>query len=234
MFLSKQFKIEQGRTTMKVNTDGVLLACWASHLSQKFTRILDIGTGTGVIALICAQHYTAAHVDAIDVEEEAIYTADYNFKNSLWVDRMSSYLKSLQDFNPSYTYDFVISNPPFFENKYKSENENKNTARHTDSLSFDDIIDFQVKYLNAEGKLAIILPVYESELFIAKAFKKGLYLELKTEVSSSKIKEPHRFLMLFSKQRAKEIKTNRIDIYKGLNEYSEDYKNITKDFYLAF
>lgn len=234
MFLSKQFKIVQGRTTMKVNTDGVLLACWCSQFSNSYNNILDIGSGTGVISLICAQQFLSAQIEAIDVEKEAVLTSNLNFKASNWSERMVCHETALQDFVPNYLYDLIISNPPFFEKAYKSDNTQKNIARHTDSLSFDDIIDFQTEFLAKDGKLALILPVFEADIFIEKATAKGIYLEVKTEVSSSKDKEPHRYMMLFSKSKTDSPKVSRLDIYKGFKEYSEAYKLITKDFYLAF
>jgi len=230
-FRFKQFSVEQGSVTMKVNTDGVLLGCWC-NLSFFKGKALDIGTGTGVIALILAQRSTQLQIDALDIDEEAFRVSSQNFLNSPWYNRLHVFYSPLQDFEPSEKYEVIITNPPYFENRYKSDKNEKNIARHTDSLPFEFLINFVHQNLSTEGLFHLILPADEGNFFIQLAELKGLFLVRKTNVASYQSKPIIRYLLSFSLQE-KELEENEFFIYNGPNlGYTNEYIELTKDFYL--
>jgi len=134
-FQFKQFGIQQDKAAMKVGTDGVLLGAWVS-LASKPLSILDIGAGTGLIALMMAQRSDAELIDAIEINDEAYEQAVENFENSDWGDRLFCYHASLQEFSDEIddTYDLIISNPPFYTSTYKELSKERALARHAESL----------------------------------------------------------------------------------------------------
>jgi tRNA1Val (adenine37-N6)-methyltransferase len=235
MFRFKRFTVSQNETTAKVGTDGVLLGAWADVSSAQ--KILDIGTGTGVIALILAQR-SSAQIDAMDMDASSCALAEENVKNSIFAGRIKVIQKSLKQFakEQESRYDLIISNPPFFFNSLKSPSEMKNRIRHSDfsEMSSGSLIESAKKLLNPEGKFCLILPPAEAELFISNARVKGLFCSKLTRVFSKPGKPCKRYLMqfefqpLYTKEEILHIETEEP------NQFSEKYKNLTKDFYLRF
>ncbi|MDP2113785.1 MAG: methyltransferase, partial [Bacteroidota bacterium] len=158
-FQFKQFRIIQDKSAMKVGVDGVLLGVWANVSGAK--RILDIGTGTGLIALMMAQRNADARIDAVEIEPDAFQEAVYNIQQSPWNERIQIELCSFQEFagKAGLKYDLIVSNPPYFTNGHKAPLENRATARHSDSLSLGDLISGAIGLLNETGKIALVLPV---------------------------------------------------------------------------
>ena len=231
MFKFKQFTINQNKTAMKVGTDGVLLGAWADLQNAK--KILDIGSGTGLLSLMAAQR-SSASITAIEIEENAYRQTVENFKNSVWNDRLNAINTSFQYFHTKTKnhYDHIICNPPFFENSQKNPDLNKTTARHNDKLPFDELL-IGVKYiLTKNGKFSVILP-YETGLnFIEKAEKLSLFCIRFTEVKPNFAKPPKRILLEFSKIQSI-IQKNTITIEKEKrHDYTKEYIELTKDFYL--
>ncbi|QGY43855.1 DUF2400 family protein [Maribellus comscasis] len=232
-FWFKQFLVIQEKAAMKVGTDGVLLGAWIDVQNEQ--KILDIGTGTGVIALMLAQR-TLAQITGIEIEKNAAEEAGQNCKNSPWPQRIQIKHTSFQDFakTADFNFDLIISNPPFFTNDKKSKDNKLAIAKHNDLLSFDELLSGSDKRLKDTGKLAVILPVSQAKKLIEKANQKGLHLIRLTEVKPTPDKEANRFLMEFSKSYA-EIKKDGLTIFeKGGKNFSTTYKNLTKDFYLNF
>ncbi|MDP3914198.1 MAG: methyltransferase, partial [Bacteroidota bacterium] len=158
-FQFKQFRIVQERSAMKVGVDGVLLGSWADISGAK--RILDIGTGTGLIALMMAQRNPDAQIDALEIEPEAFQEAVFNIQQSPWNERIQIELCSFQEFSgkADLKYDLIVSNPPYFTNGHKAPLENRSTARHSDSLPLGDLISGAIGLLNKTGKIALVLPI---------------------------------------------------------------------------
>lgn len=175
-FQFKEFSIKQDKTAMKIGTDGVLLGAWTSIKNNPYS-ILDIGTGTGLIALQLAQRSDAETIDAVEIEENAYEQAFGNFENSSWSDRLFCYHASLTEFidEVDEKYDLIISNPPFYNDKYETDKEARNVARFTTSLSFDELLYSVSKLLNTEGVFSVIIPFKEEEKFIALAEKKTYF-----------------------------------------------------------
>ena len=164
VFKFKQFSIRQDNTAMKIGTDGTLLGAWVNV--ENANNILDVGTGTGVIALMTAQRNLEAKVTAIEINQDAIVDATYNIDNSPWTERVKLENSSLQEFITIEKYDVIVSNPPFFENSLRSNSKNRNNARHTDSLHYTDILKFSQDHLKEKGIIALILPIENAELCI--------------------------------------------------------------------
>ncbi len=218
---------------MKVGTDGVMLGAWANCENAK--DILDIGTGTGLIALMMAQRSNGM-VDALEIDEIAGEQAKENAYKSPWSERVNIIHQSFQDFFESTNekYDLIVSNPPYFQNSLFAPDEQRTNARHNSNLEFDDIINGTVKLLNENGILSLILPYIEGTMFILNAVEKGLYCIRQTNVLPKPGSEPKRLLLEFMKIKKPLVEQEIIIELNKRHEYSEAYKNLTKDFYLAF
>lgn len=235
-FHFKQFEIHQDKTAMKVGTDGVLLGAWANVESSKMA--LDIGTGTGLIALMVAQRNAIVQINAVEIDEISYLQAKQNFKISSWNDRLQIFNASIQDFStninhPNRQYDLIISNPPYFINSTKSATKSKNNVRHTDNLSFEDLIEAVNILLKKEGKFCVVLPYTEGLLFERLAGAKSLFCTKKTTVRGRDFKPAERLLMQFERIEKAVIETNLvIQNSPKRHDYTPDYIELTKDFYL--
>ena len=232
-FQFKQFKIVQEKSAMKVGTDGVLLGAWAN--AEKAKTILDIGAGTGLISLMLAQRSMASIV-GVEIESEAADEACENVSNSPWKNRVGIQNTSFQEFQKTTTafFDLIVSNPPFFAQSFKSTKLQRNMARHNDTLPFDVLISGVEKLLSENGIFSVILPFDVSEVFEKMAKLNQLHLIRKTSVKSNALSKPHRCLLEFSK-RKHSLKTDVLEIYTSTDsDYTKEYKELTREFYLNF
>lgn len=232
-FHFKQFSIFQQQSAMKVGTDGVLLGAWADVAGA--ASILDAGAGTGLIALMLAQRSPATIV-AVEIDDEAYREACYNVSQSPWAGRIEVRHAAFQDFaaQATHQFDLVVSNPPFFENDLPAPNRQRSTARHNHLLPFDDLLAGTAKLLSPNGKLAVILPSQQSANFIQKAREQKLYLVRSTLVKANPAKTPHRCLLEFSSTPAPFREELLVIENARHHDYTEAYKQLTRDFYLAF
>lgn len=228
----KEFSVQQDRCAMKIGTDGVLLGAWAS-LAHHPDSILDIGTGTGVIALLLAQRSTATVVDALEIDDAAYEQATENFEASPWNDRLFCYHASFQEFveEMDETYELIVSNPPFYTAAHKSEDEQRNVARFEDALPFEYLIYGAAQLLAKTGHLAVIVPFAEEELLLALAENVALYPKKITRVKGTPTAAIKRSLLLFSFEKSPPIE-DELCIEIGRHEYTPEYRALTKDFYL--
>lgn len=231
-FKFKQFTVQQDRCAMKIGTDGVLLGAWASVKENPYA-ILDIGAGTGIIALQLAQRTSAEIIDAIEIEENAYEQCVENFENSPWADRLFCYHAALDEFTEEIEdkYDLIISNPPFYTDEYKSENQNRDMARFTETLPFDELIEGVSLLLSDEGIFATILPKKEESNFIKLASQVNLFPRRICSVRGNESSEEKRSLLEFSFEK-KEPQISQLTIEIDRHVYTEDYKNLVQDFYL--
>lgn len=230
LFHFKQFSIRHDRSSMKVGTDGVLLGTWAD--AGKATHILDIGTGTGVIALLLAQRTEPnVTIEAIEIDQHAFEDASENFSASPWKNRLKLHHGPVQNFTLSYQFDLIISNPPYFQDSFKPPNAQRVVARHTENLSFLELLDTTTKLLSENGKLNIILPYTEGLQFIALAEENNLHCSRKWSFRTRKEKPIERWLLEFSKTET-ETEEGEILLYTSGDEWSPEYKTLTRDFYL--
>jgi len=234
MFHFKKFSVDDSRAAMKIGTDAVLLGAWAPCATE--TRILDIGTGSGILALMMAQRNPGVPVDAVEIDDEAAASAARNARLSPWNGNINVINSSLQLFAPGkqHAYSLIICNPPFFTNALKAPDRARNTARHNDSLPVNELLFITSQLLNENGRAAFILPAADAGNWLEVAAGCNLHLSHRTLVHSYPDREPHRALLSFSRTRQASIAENEICIYSGRNTYSTEYKELTRDFYLKF
>ena len=238
-FHCKQFAVWQNEQVFKVGTDGVLLGAWVDVVFS--SKILEVGTGTGLIALMIAQrscaHNNQTQITAIDIDEISARIAKYNVKESKFADQVNVIHKSLQNLEQSCDekFDLIVSNPPYFIDSTKSSYAVKNDKRHTSELSQIDLAKSAANLLQNEGKLAVILPVVEGNLFVNICRDAGLYLRRRTVVYPKKSKAAARLLLSFCKSsETLEIIDKNLFIHNEQKErtYTTEYVELTKDFYL--
>jgi tRNA1Val (adenine37-N6)-methyltransferase len=231
-FQFKEFKVEQDRCAMKVGTDGVLLGAWVEVLDE-VNSILDIGTGTGVIALQLAQRSEAEVIDAIEIEANAFEQAVDNFENSEWADRLYCYHASLQDFagEMDEKYDLIVSNPPYYNDTFKDLDKKRALARHTEGLSFEALLSGIAKLLSDDGTAAFIIPHKEENNFLELGKKMKLYPSKISRYSGHLNSELKRSLVQLKNQETTLIEETFF-LEHSRHKYSDHYKNLVKDFYL--
>lgn len=231
-FQFKEFTIHQDKTAMKVGTDGVLLGAWASVDSNPFS-ILDIGAGTGLIALQLAQRSIAEVIDAIEIDDDAYEQAVDNFENSPWSDRLFCYHAGLDEFVDEIEdqYDLIVSNPPFYTENYKTESAQRDTARFTDALPFEELLEGVSKLLEKTGTFHTIIPYKEQEHFINLAEANGLFPNKICNVKGNPEADFKRSLLTFSFEQTTTT-TEELVIEIARHQYTEAYISLTKDFYL--
>lgn len=229
-FQFKQFKINQAKSEMKLGVDSVLLGSWTKI--EKPNRILDIGTGTGVLALMMAQKTTDSIIDAIDIDALSVEQANENFQISKWNERLSAIHTSLQNFKPSYKYDFIISNPPYFRNSQKNLSQRKTQVRHTDSLDYAELIKFVNHYLSENGTFSFVFPYSEFHYVKSILDSYGLCVNNELQVQGKENGEIIRLCLLVSRvcEEKTVVKIHVRDEKSGV--YSKEYKKITDKFYI--
>tara|TARA_R110002073_G_scaffold313380_2_gene485271 strand:+ start:40742 stop:41410 length:669 start_codon:yes stop_codon:yes gene_type:complete len=220
---------------MKVGTDGVLLGAWCS-VDDYPDSILDIGSGTGLIGLMLAQRCDAMTIDAVEVDEQAYEQTVENFEQSDWGDRLFCYHSSFQDFaeemkEEEEQYDLIISNPPFYTDEFETDDAARNKARFTSSLSFKELIEGATNLLSSAGRLAIVIPFKEEQTVISLASESKLVLNRVCRVKGTATSEVKRSLLEFS-FKEKELIEEELIIEISRHNYTEDYKELTRDFYL--
>jgi len=231
-FQFKEFTIQQDKTAMKVGTDGVLLGAWA-EINSKVFSVLDIGAGTGLIALMIAQKSNVEVIDAIELNNDAYEQTVENFENSDWGDRLFCYHASLQEFTDEIEdkYDLIVSNPPFYTSTYKDLSEERAMARHTESLTYAELLDGTSKLLSEIGSCAFIIPFLEEENFIELAKQQKLFPNRITRVKGTENSLIKRSLLQFSfTQKSTEISELAIEIER--HQYTSAYIKLVEDFYL--
>lgn len=225
----KQFTVYHDQATMKVGTDAVLLGAWAELNQAK--RILDIGTGSGVIALMMAQRSsTETTIEAIEITTGDFKQAIENVARSPWPSKIQVHQTSLQQFQ-SDAYDIIVSNPPYFNNSYKPPISERTNARHTETLSHLELLDHSKRLLKPNGCLNVILPITEGNQLKTLAEDKGWYNTRKCVFRSRASKPGERLLLEFELNK-KELHIEELCLYEKELSWSSSYKTLTKDFYL--
>lgn len=234
-FNFKQFSVHQDMCSMKVGTDGVLLGAWTN--TENANRILDIGTGTGLIALMLAQR-TDATIVAVDAEENACNQATINFNASPWKERLSIIHSKIQDYQTDEKFDLIVSNPPYFTGYYSSDDLSRDVARSADVLlPYEDLITAAKRLLKDTGRISLILPADQQGKLVNIALEKGFVVSRCTKVMTKTGKEHKRVLLeLINSDGEVELFQDELIIQTDNSgrAYTQEYIKLTKDFYLAF
>ena len=222
---------------MKIGTDGVLLGAWA-EIAQA-PNILDIGTGTGVLALMAAQRNPNAQITAIDIEEQAYQQASENILMSPWKDRIAVHHQSIQDYSKQYKaapFHSIISNPPFFDIKASTfiGNEARRLARQTTELTFTNLLEAAYSLLGETGNFSLVLPMQEGNTLVALAQTMGFHLKRLTTVIPRVAKKPNRLLIELVKYNCTTQHSTLTIRNSGqqYHDYTEEYLYLHKEFYL--
>lgn len=228
----KQFTVYQDKSAFKVGTDGVLLGACADVSGAE--KILDIGTGTGLIALMLAQR-CGGEIIGIEPDRDSFEQACQNVESSKWNGRIKIENTDLQSFNPENTrFDLVVTNPPYFINSLKNPDPRKASARHNQSLTSEEILQGVARLLTDNGRMQMILPYVEGNIFISEAQEYGLYCSNILKIRPLPTGEIKRLILTFTRER-KKVTEKFLTIEHGRrHEFTEEYINLTKDFYLKF
>ncbi|WP_040280399.1 tRNA1(Val) (adenine(37)-N6)-methyltransferase [Psychroserpens damuponensis] len=231
-FRFKQFSVHQDQCAMKIGTDGVLLGAWAPIDHRPFS-ILDIGAGTGILSLMLAQRCDAQVIEALEIDDKAYEQCVENFEQSPWNDRLFCYHASLEEFALEIEdkYDLIICNPPFYSEDYKTDNSQRDLARFQDAMPFNHLLDSVATLLSKAGLFSVVIPFSEAENFIALASQVGLFPKKKTHIKGALTSKVKRSLITFS-FREQDVDISELIIETSRHNYTEDYINLTKDFYL--
>ena len=226
-FQFKQFAVHQEACGMKVGTDGVLLGAWA----QGGQRMLDIGTGTGLVALMLAQRYKQSRVVGIEIDEASFQQAQRNVMDSPFASRVTVVHEALQQFSSEETFDSIVSNPPFFVDALRASGTSRCVARHTDTLSYADLFAGVVRLLSAAGCFSAIIPADCAVAFVAEGYHHGLVPTRRCGIKTSEYKPVKRYLLQFGRKAAHPLTEETVVMMTG-GQRSPWYATLTNDFYV--
>lgn len=228
----KQFTICHDRCAMKVGTDGVLLGAW-TDVGTGVRRILDVGTGSGLIAIMLAQK-CEADIWGVDVDADAVLQAAGNGERTPWSSRLHFLQSDVLEYSPQNGFDLIVCNPPYFENSLRSSDRKRNTARHSENLPFDLLIGKVHDLLEPDGLFNVVLPAQAAEDFAQEAWERGLNLYKKCVVYTKPSAPAKRTLLSLKKGQADYPETIPIYIYGSDGAYTEEYRKLTENYYLGF
>jgi tRNA1Val (adenine37-N6)-methyltransferase len=233
IFQFKHFSVNQDQTAMKIGTDGVLLGAW-TPIDNNPKSVLDIGTGTGIIALMLAQRCDAEQIDALEIDENAYEQAVENFEGSPWGDRLFCFHAGLDEFidDPEDEYDLIVSNPPFFSEDYRSANEQRDLARFQEAMPFEELVEAADLLLSENGIFSVIIPFNEEDRFIELCAEVELFPIKVTRVKGTQNTKIVRSLLAFKRYELSVLTADELVIEIRRHEYTPEYISLTKDFYL--
>ena len=230
MFAFKRFVVRQSGAAMKVGTDGVLVGAWAS-VSDGCRRILDIGTGTGLIALMAAQRSAESFVVGVEADVSSARQACENVAESEWSDRIEIVCSRIQDYTSDERFDLIVSTPPYYDGTLLCPDDSRTMARHTVSLSFGELMTAAERLLSADGRFAVIVPSESASSLIASG---GMHLVRRCDVRTKPSKRPKRTLLEFSLRFSGSAVFEELAVCDDEGRYTDEYKALTADFYLNF
>lgn len=226
VFQLKQFNVKQRSGVFKLGTDSILLGAWAQHPAP--TSVLDIGTGTGIIALMLAQRFQKALITAVDIHKESVQLAQENFSASPWTNRLNAMQHDIKDFQTG-PFDLITCNPPYFQDSYKSHDTTRNRTRQNMSLSLSDLFDRVTNLLHDSGNFCLILP---SDSILPTS--PGLHLSRKKLVKGHENAPIKRMLLTYSKTPGKTILEPDLVIESSRHNPTPQHHELTREFYLHF
>jgi tRNA1Val (adenine37-N6)-methyltransferase len=229
VFRFKKFNLYQDKAAMKVGTDGVLLGAWVNVKNKN--NLLDVGSGSGLIALMMAQRNQQAIIDAVEIDPNAVEQTRYNFDISPWKNRLQVYHSDFRRYQSVRKYDLIVSNPPYFDENYYSGNRQRDRARHTKDLKLSDLVEKSIELLSTGGHIALILPYQKLQELQDISKHNGLFFNKITYVKGNPAAKVKRFLCDLSfEKNILETETLIIEIKR--HQYTPEYVALTRDFYL--
>ena len=229
-FRFKQFIIQQDKCAMKVCTDSCILGAWSAKHLNGVERILDVGTGTGLLSLMLAQK-SMSRIDSIELDPESAAQALENIMNSSWSARIRLLEGNVLHFPLPSDYDFIISNPPFFESDLRSPVEKKNKSKHDETLTLDELIVVIRKHLKTMGKFCVLLPFHRDSQFEKLASDYGFFLQEKLAVRQTPAHPPFRSICLFGFQQPEMTELKELVIKNKNGKYSNEFVDLMSDYY---
>lgn len=229
-FRFKQFSVADDRCGQKVGTDSILLGSWAT--ADNAIRILDIGTGCGLLGLMLAQRFPSSAITAIEIDQSACAQAQRNFLNSPWSDRLAAQPIDARKFAATLCFDLIVCNPPYFEASLKPDNVSRSTARHNDQLTFAELANIAATVLGEQGRFSVVLPMDRASEFIDAAASCKLHLKRRCDVRPTPETAPKRSLLDFGQQRPHMIDSSELTLEVTRHQYTAGYIELAKDFLL--
>ena len=230
-FQFKQFTIHQQNCAMKVSTDSCLFGAWFAKKDLRAQNILDVGSGTGLLMLMLAQKQDSG-IFGIEIDPKCFEQLQENIHNSKWQERLTVFPGDVRSFKSEIKFDFIISNPPFYENSLKAEANEANLARHSKELSLEELISSTDALLAQNGHFGVLLPYQRTAHFEKLAAQKGFHLLEKLIVKQTPSHEYFRSILHYSRTKSSSISQKELVIVKGEGEYTEEFIQLLKDYYL--
>lgn len=236
-FRFKQFTVHQDRSAMKICTDACLFGAWVANQvrgDKSVGKILDIGSGTGLLGLMLAQAVDA-QIDAVEIDADAYQQTVENFKASPWTDRMHVYNNAVQQFQPGYRYNFIISNPPFYDNDLRSPDNRRNLAHHSIALKFEELLNAITSLLAEGGRAALLLPYEKYSGYEKLIVKANMNIEKKVAVKQSQKHNCFRVMYLLNRRKDyvnAGMAVEAISIKDASNNYTNTFSALLSDYYL--
>lgn len=231
MFRFKKFTVRQDRCSLKVGTDGVVLGAWANIAQAE--RILDIGTGTGLLALMCAQRNPIASVDAIEMDDPSAEQAEENVAASPWADRIRVHRMDVRKMKSDRRYDLIICNPPYYSGDMSSPDERAGVAKHSCELSFSDLAKVVSDHLSDPGRFACIIPLRREGEMISLLYDLGIYPMRRCELKYLEDRPVKQLLLEFARDE-NEVRSELLIVEHQPGEFTIQYKYLLQDFLLKF
>ncbi len=234
-FRFKEFIIYQDKCSMKVCTDACIFGAYVARVISNFelqiSNCLDVGSGTGLLSLMVAQKNPDIIIDAVEIEKNAFHQAKENFLISKWNDRLNMFHSDVKDFVSPKKYDVIISNPPFYQNELPSTEKNKNIARHDEGLTLKDLITTIEKYISDTGIFSVLLPYQRIKFFEDLAEEKKFFLQEKLLIRQTPSHNFFRGILFFSNSKT-DTKTNDLIIKSAEGNYTNEFTELMKEYYL--
>lgn len=229
-FQFKQFTVHQEHCAMKVSTDACIQGAWTS-VEPSVSKVLDIGAGTGLLSLMLAQRFDHIDIDAVELDKDAAEQAKENIKNTPWSNRIGLYHSDIKSYRSGQLYDMIICNPPFFQNSLQSDKMNRNMARHTDSLSYKDLLMSFDRLLTSDGYASVMLPVAEFEIWENLLHENDWSVFTKLLVKPRAEQKHNRVISLCKRGAVSNVQSQELCIY-DTDGYTNEFTQLLAPFYL--